>query len=467
MTVADIWTVMPLLILACGSLMILLLGPVAPGRYGTKVGVVVSLGAALWALQTPPATLAPTLGLAATPFARGFTVFFTLVTAAVLVLADGYNARQGIRGEEFPATVLFAAFGMTILSSSVNLLTFFLGLEALTFAFYILVAIDLGRPASAEAGLKYLLMGAVSAAFLAFGIALIYTGCGSLAIDTAMRASGGNNLLAKAGWGVLLIGLAFKASLVPAHLWTPDVYQGAPTPVTAYLAAASKGAAIVALLLLLTRLDSTEFLRIPLGGLALLSMVVGNLAALRQENIKRLLAYSSIGHMGYVALALMAGKSGGYEAAVFYVAAYGAMTIAAFGALTVMGAADSAERVDDLQGMGYHSPFAAGVLTLSLFGLAGIPPTAGFAGKFLIFAAALRGGEYGLAIAGIITAAVSVYFYLRVVIALYMGNKPSIPLSPFASPYPTAVTLFIASAVILYLGIFPESMLLLFVKVLH
>ena len=162
------------------------------------------------------------------PFARFFTIFFALTTAAVLVLAERYNSRHGIAGEEFPATVLFAAFGMVTLSASVNLLTFFLGLEALTFAFYILVAIDLNRSASAEAGLKYLLLGAVAAAFLAFGIALIYTGSGSLAIDAAMRASAGDNLLVRAGWGIMLIGLAFKASLVPAHLWTPDVYQGAP-----------------------------------------------------------------------------------------------------------------------------------------------------------------------------------------------------------------------------------------------
>ncbi|TWJ18879.1 NADH-quinone oxidoreductase subunit N [Geobacter argillaceus] len=466
MTIADLWILMPLLLLAGGSLLILLLGAIVPGRYTTTVGVAVTLGAALWAVQSPPALLAPNLGLAATPFARFFTIFFSLTTATVLVLADRYNSRHGIAGEEFPATMLFAAFGMVTLSASVNFLTFFLGLEALTFAFYILVAIDLNRPASAEAGLKYLLLGAVAAAFIAFGIALIYTGSGSLAIDTAMRAAAGDNLLVRSGWGIMLIGLAFKASLVPAHLWTPDVYQGAPTPVTAFLAAASKGAAVVALLLLLTRLDTADFLRIPLGGLALLSMVVGNLAALRQENVKRLLAYSSIGQMGYVALALLAGKSGGYEASAFYAVAYGAMTITAFGALTVLDEGGSVERVDDLRGMGYKSPFAAGVLALALFSLAGIPPTAGFTGKFLIFAAVLRAGEFGLAVAGMLTAAVSVYFYLRVVVSLYLQPRNDSFTVPAATATESTVLALVSSLIVL-LGVLPGGMLELAAKILR
>jgi NADH-quinone oxidoreductase subunit N len=187
-------------------------------------------------------------------------------------------------------------------------------------------------------------------------------------------------------------------------------------------------------------------------------MVVGNLAALRQDNLKRLLAYSSVGQLGYVALALMAGRSGGYEAAVFYALAYGAMTIAAFGALTVMDNSGSVEYIDDLKGIGYHSPFAAGVLSLSLFSLAGIPPTAGFTGKFLIFASALRAGEYGLAIAGILTAAVSVYFYLRVVVSLYLHavKAPGHILRPTAAE--TAL-LGLAAMLIVLLGVAPGALL--------
>ncbi|HEY5973700.1 MAG TPA: NADH-quinone oxidoreductase subunit N, partial [Geobacteraceae bacterium] len=408
MTTTDLWILLPLLILACGALLVLLLGAIVPGRYGTWVGVACCAGAVLCSLQPPPVVASTALGLAATPFARFATIFFCLAAGATLLISHDYTHRQGIVGEEYPATILFAAFGMTALAAATNLLIFFLGLEALTFAFYILVAIDLHRATAAEAGVKYLLMGAVAAAFTAFGIALIYCGTGTLEIAVAMGATtagDAKNSLAVAGWGLLLAGLAFKVSLVPAHLWTPDVYQGAPTPITGFLASASKGAAIVALLLLIPRLPDPTFLRPLLWGLALLSMFVGNLAALRQQDLKRLLAYSSIAQMGYVALAILSGANG-YRAAAFYMVAYGAMTVLAFGALALL-ESDGVAAVGDLRGLGYQRPLAGGLLALAMFALAGIPPTAGFTGKFLIFAAALKAGEYPLAIMGILTAAAS------------------------------------------------------------
>ena len=322
MTIADLWILLPLLALTAGALLVLLLGAVVPGRYGTAVGVVACLAAALWTLLTPPLAVAPNLGLSFTPFARFFTGLFTLTGAATLLLSHDYTARRGITGEEYPATVLFAAFGMATVAASVNFLTLFLGLEALTFAFYFLVACDRNRGASAEAGLKYLLLGAVSAALLAFGIALFYAATGSLEI-VALHGSAGNPLVL-AGWGLVLAGLAFKVSLVPAHLWTPDVYQGAPLPVTAFLATGSKGASFVALLISLEG-GGPAPVRPLLGGLALFSMVVGNLAALRQENLKRLLAYSSIAQMGYVALALLVGTPRGYSAVAFYLVEIGVL----------------------------------------------------------------------------------------------------------------------------------------------
>src|SRR6266567_455046 len=250
MTIADIWSIMPIMILAAGALVVLLLGAVAPGRYGTAIGVVTLLGAAIWCVQLPPQIAVPTLGVALTPFARFFTVLFSLTAAIVLLLSHDYNERRSIRGEEYPATILFAVFGMAVLSASTNFLPLFLGLEGLTFAFYFLVAIDRERPESGEAGLKYLLMGAV-----------------------------------------------------------------------------------VFLLILLPAAGTGEALRIPLWWLAFLSMVVGNLAALRQKNLKRMLAYSAIAQMGYVTLALLSGTGGGYGAAAFYVVAYTAMNLSAFGAV--------------------------------------------------------------------------------------------------------------------------------------
>lgn len=462
MTAADLWILMPLFFLACGALLILLVGAFTSARYGTWIGVLATLASACWVLREPPLLLASQLGLAATPFARFFTVLFCLTAAAVLLLSHSHNERCGIRGEEYPATVLFAAFGMSVLAASVNLLTLFLGLEALSFAFYILTAIDRERPQSAEAGLKYLLMGATAAAFVAFGIALLYTGTGTLAIAGAVNPLGQTgvlNPLVVAGWGFILIGLAFKVSLVPAHLWTPDVYQGAPAPVTAFLSTGSKAAAFAAFLLLLPAMGTgLPFLHGPLWWLCLLSMVVGNLAALRQHNLKRMLAYSSIAQMGYVALALVAGSLEGFRAVAFYLVVYTVTNLTAFGAIASLTGECGMDEIEDCRCIGRTRPFRGGVLAVALFSLAGIPPTAGFMGKFTIFAAALRGGETALAIVGIVMAAISVYYYLRVVAVLYSAEgdrKISFP----ALSAPEILALAVTTFLILLFGVFPGALL--------
>ena len=219
---------------------------------------------------------------------------------------------------------------------------------------------------------------------------------------------------------LVMCGVGFKISAAPFHLWTPDAYEGAPAPVVAFLSTASKGAAIVFLLLLLPYGKGFSLLHTPLWWLSLFSMLLGNLAALLQTNLKRMLAYSSIAQMGYVALALLTGSSEGSSAVVFYLVVYTAMNLAAFGAVASLTGAAGMEAVADYRGLGYSRPFQAGVLALAMFALAGIPPTAGFIGKFFIFYAAVRGGELPLAIIGILTAAISAYYYLRVVVNLYM-----------------------------------------------
>jgi len=460
MTTTDLFIALPLLLLALGALLTLLLGAVTrDDTVGTIIGVAVTLAAALWLLQTPPATSAPTLGLAAGTVPRLFGVAFSLLATAVLCLSAGYNRARGISGEEYPATVLFTAFGMLALASATNLLTLFLGLEAMSFGFYILVAIDLQRPTSGETGLKYLLPGALSAAFIAFGLALLYCVSGTLAIHEVMQVTLTTNPdpIALAGWGCLLAGIAFKLSLAPAHLWTPDVYQGAPAPVTAFLSAGSKGAAILLLLLLLPQGADTSALRVPLWTLALLSLLVGNLAALLQSRVRRMLAYSSIAQMGYVVIALLPGTADGYQAAAYYALAYGIISLAAFGAIVVLERNGCGEDLAAYHGLGGQQPFASGVLTLALLALAGIPPTAGFTGKFLIFAATLRAGEIALAVSGILLAAVSIYYYLRVVVALYF--KESLREGD-AGPHPLEyLTLTVAAAAILLLGLWPGTLL--------
>jgi NADH-quinone oxidoreductase subunit N len=405
-------------------------------------------------MSVEPQTSPANLGIALSDFARFFVVAFVAMAAAVLLLSHEYVRRHRLDGEEYPATVLFGTFGLAVLASATNLLTLYLGLEALTFAFYILVAYDRRRPDSAEAGLKYLLLGAVSTAFTTFGLALLYAASGSLELTQALRLATGGSL-ALAGWGFLLAGLAFKVSLVPAHLWTPDVYQGAPTPVASFLAAGSKGGAVVALLLLLAGVGGLGPLRLPLWGLAAITMTVGNLAALRQVSLRRLLAYSSIAQMGYVVLALLGGIAG-FEAAAFYVVAYGVMTLAAFGALTSLEGAGRLDLLADLRGLGYVRPFPAAVLALAMFALAGIPPTVGFTGKFAIFFAAIRAGEVSLAIIGILSAAVAAYYYRRVVVQLYQVDGEKVGGAVRGRDLGECLVMLVSSAAILVLGVFPD-----------
>lgn len=463
MTTTDLHIALPMLLLASGALSALLIGAMTrKDAIGTGIGVACTLGAALWFMQTPPAVVAPMLGLSAGGMSRLFGGFFCLLAAGMLCLSHGYNQKRGISGEEYPATVLFTTFGMLALVSATNLLTLFLGLEAMSFGFYILVAIDLKRATSGETGLKYLLPGALSAAFLAFGIALLYCVSGTFAIHEAVQltlTSGRPNPIALFGWGFILAGIAFKLSLAPAHLWTPDVYQGAPAPVTTFLSAGSKGATIVLLLMLLPQAVDTTMLRIPLWGVALTSMLVGNLAALLQNRVRRLLAYSSIAQMGYVVVAIISGRAGGYQAAAYYAIAYGIMSLAAFGALAVLERNGCGETIDDYRGLGSRQPFAAGVLAMALFSLAGIPPTVGFTGKFLIFAAAIRSGEISLAVIGVLLAAVSVFYYLRIVVALYMQPMVIEGKEGTKTAVLEMIVLLSAVAALLLTGLFPSYLL--------
>jgi NADH-quinone oxidoreductase subunit N len=468
MTVSDIYTLMPLLIICCGALVVLLSGAMVPGRYGTAISILVSLAAGLWAVMSPQID-APTMGILLSPFARFLIPLFSGAAICSLLLSHDFNVRKGLGGEEYPATMLFALFGMTVIVCAVNLLTLVLGLEALSFSFYILVAYDRDCDISSEAGLKYLLLGSIAAAFMVFGIALIFAGCGTMQIGPALSGIGEGGIpnLVTAGWGFLLLGLAFKVSLVPMHLWTPDVYQGGPTPVIAFLATASKGAALAAFLILLRGVSGLTFLHTPLQALCLLSMAVGNLAALRQKNLKRMLAYSSVAQMGYVTLALLTGSGDGFAAVMLYIIVYTAMNLAAFGAIaSLSGSGRQMEEVADYRGIGYRRPLQGGVLAIAMLALAGIPPTAGFVGKFFIFYSAIRGNEIPLAIFGILTAAVSVYFYLRVVVNLYMRPEEA-PTDPHQASPPESIVLVVSSLAVLIIGVWPQPLLEMIDKVLR
>lgn len=456
MTSVDLMPLMPLIILAAGCVLCLLAGAVRPGFYLYWAASAVICAALLWSVLVPAEAVMP--GLAVTRFSRACSAFLYATGLVALLLASGYNRRRGIEGEEYPATLLFALVGMGATCAASNLLMLFLGLEAFTFAFYILVAVERGSGRGGEAGLKYLLNGTLSAAVLGMGMALVYAACGTLKLAELASAASTSDPLLPGGLGLILLGLAFKLSLVPAHLWTPDVYQGAPAPVTALLSTASKGATTVALLLLFPLLHGWQGGHDLLWLLALFSMLTGNLAALRQSSIKRMLAWSSIGQMGYVALAFVAFPADGDRAALFYAVAYAMAGLAAFGAVAVLSDASDRDDIDGYRGLGYRNPLAGTALTLALFSLAGIPPTAGFMAKFAVFSAALRAGEVFLALVGIAAALVAVFFYLRVVVVMYM--KVSVePPEAHSLSMPEMLALVIPSVVILLLGVYPQPLL--------
>ncbi|QWV93501.1 NADH-quinone oxidoreductase subunit N [Geomonas oryzisoli] len=456
MTLVDLYAIMPIVITACAALFVLLCGPLLLSASLTAIGVTASAAAGVWAALSTPTSTQAVAGLAFTPLARFLIPVFCFAAAVTLLLSHSYNERRGIKGEEFPATVLFALFALCVLPCATNMLILFLALESVSFAFYILVSMDLNRADSGEAGLKYLLMGAVAAAFTAFGFALLFTGSGTLELSGAL-ARPDNRAIISAGWGVILVGIAFKLSLVPGHLWTPDVYQGAPAPVSAFLSTSSKVAAAALLLMLLALLPPMVELRVPLAALSVLSMVLGNLAALLQQNIKRMLAYSSVAHMGYLSLALLSGSRDGYAAVLLYGAVYTAMNLAAFGAISALSVDEERELITDYAGLGFTAPLRGGVLALAMISLAGIPPAAGFIGKFFIFYSAIKGGAIALAIIGILSAAASAYFYLRVVAQLYMhrGEAPA----PRAVSLAEGLALCLTSVMILVVGIYPGPLL--------
>jgi len=455
---------MPLIILTAGCVFCLLAGAVRPGFYLYWAAIAVACAALLWGVFVPAEAAMP--GLAVTRFSRTCSTFLYTTGIVALLLAAGYNRRRGIEGEEYPATLLFALVGMGATCSATNLLMLFLGLEAFTFAFYILVAVERGSGRGGEAGLKYLLNGTLSAAVLGMGMALMYAGCGTLKMAELASAANAPDPLLPAGLVLILLGLAFKLSLVPAHLWTPDVYQGAPAPVTALLSTASKGAAIVALLLLFPLLHAWQGGYDLLWILALLSMLAGNLAALLQSSIKRMLAWSSIGQMGYVALAFVAYPAGGDRAALFYAVAYASAGLAAFGAVAVLSDESERDDIDGYRGLGYRSPLAGAALALAMFSLAGIPPTAGFMAKFAVFSAALRAGEVSLALAGIASALVAVFFYLRVVVVLYMKTSAEQSAVLRTPGLAEILGLGIPSVAIVLLGVYPQPLLALLIKIL-
>jgi NADH-quinone oxidoreductase subunit N len=413
----------------------------------------------------------------------GFGVFLggvvVVATVLALLLSVSYIERERLEGAEYLSLVLLSATGMLAMTTANDLVIVFLALEILSIPLYVLAAFDRRRLASQEAGIKYFVLGAFSSAVFLYGVALVYGATGTTSLTGMSRFLAANTLLDEGvlliGLGLLLVGLGFKVAAVPFHMWTPDVYQGAPTPVTAFMSSATKVAGFAALL----RVFQVSFplfrndWRPAVGALAILSLALGSIAAVVQNDVKRMLAYSSIAHAGYILIGFAAAavadggaSARGLQSALFYLLVYAFMTIGAFAVVTMVARSshDARHTLSEYRGLAAQRPALAALLAFFLLAQAGVPFTGGFVAKLQVFAAAVDAREYYLAIAGVVAAVVAAFFYLRVVVTMYTGgDEPAEAAEPGRRPLrvdpPAAVVLGATAAFTLVLGILPGAFL--------
>ncbi len=393
-----------------------------------------------------------------------FSVFFhflvTTVTAVVILTSYEYMEVQQIRAGEYYGLILFGAVGMCLMSSAVELVLIFIALEISSISTYILAGFRRRAAISSEASVKYFLLGSFATAFFLYGIALMFGATGSTSVSAISQVlrSGSIPVLAYAGIALMFVGLGFKVAAAPFHIWTPDVYEGAPSPVVGFMSTAPKAAVFAVLLRIMFQANAPGRLWL-IWVTAALSMTLGNLGALVQDNVKRLLAYSSIAHAGYLLVAFAALPSNGIPAAMFYAASYAAMNVGAFAVVSHF--ASAGERyvtLEDYSGLGRRSPLLAATLTIFLLSLIGIPITGGFFAKFYVFSAALQANLVGLVIIGVLNSAVGAYYYLRVMVVMYMREpREEAPLPPVPIGLRTALTLTVFATI--YLGILPGRVL--------
>jgi NADH-quinone oxidoreductase subunit N len=391
------------------------------------------------------------------------TFLFLIATAFVMLTGMKYISLQNANFGEFYALLLLALSGMMIMVSTVNFLVIFLGLEVLSVSSYALAGLKRKDEKSSEAAIKYFLMGSFASAFLVFGLALLYGAAHEIAIPEIVgyfSSDAEGQVIALVGLGLVIIGFAFKIALVPFHMWTPDVYEGAPTPVTAFFSVGPKSVGFAVLLRLFATYWNGGFRSDMIHGLlwaiAVLTMLLGNLIALRQKNVKRMLAYSSIAHAGYILVAILARESAGL---VFYLASYLFMNIGAFSALMALSKKDKEYlELDDFSGIGFQYPWIGATFAVFLFSLAGFPPTAGFLAKFYVFSAAVRQGLVPLVIIGVLASLISVFYYLRVIVYMYM-RQPEREIDIVMENPALFLVLFLCLYGVLQLGIFPGNVL--------
>ena len=468
----DALRILPEIILTVAGVLVMVVDAMLPRPSSRKslgwlavLGALAALAASFWQYQLPPGTAY--FGVVQTD---AFSVFFHvliagIVMASLLITLDAVTPHTEGLGELF-ALMLFGAVGMMLMSSAVELLLVFIALEISSISTYIMAGFRRKSAKSPESALKYFLLGSFATAFFLYGIALIFGATGTTRIDAIAAAIAGRNpssALLYVGLAMIVVGLGFKVSAAPFHVWTPDVYEGAPSPVVALMSTGPKAAAFAVLLrIAYGALPQLHADWVPiLWWLAVISMTVGNLGALRQQNVKRMLAYSSIAHAGYILVAFTALSPDGIAAASFYAVSYAAMNVGVFAIVSHAGGYDDhLTLIEDYRGLAYRSPLLGGAMAFFLISLIGIPFTGGFFGKFYVFSAALHSGLVWLTIIGLINSGIAAYYYLRVVVALYARPAEASPVMAVERPSaPLLIAIFLTAVVTLILGIAPGSVL--------
>src|SRR5438477_9747893 len=461
--------ILPELVLSLWGMVVMVVEPLLPARGSHKslgifafTGTLVAMGTSFYQANYPGSGWFNMIRV--DEFSVFFHVLICAISAVVILASFEYLDAQQIRGGEYYGLILFGTVGMVLMSSAVELVLIFIALEISSISTYILAGFRRRAATSAESSIKYFLLGSFATAFFLYGVALMFGATGSTNIDAISAAlnSGQVPLLAYVAMALMFVGLGFKVAAAPFHIWTPDVYEGAPAPVVGFMSTAPKAAAFAVLLRVVFVINAPGRFGL-LWVAAALSMTLGNVGALVQTNVKRLLAYSSIAHAGYLLMAFaMTGSDdsvGGISAAMFYTAAYAAMNVGAFAVVSHF--ANAGERyvnLEDYEGLGRSSPLLAATLTIFLLSLIGIPITGGFFAKFYVFSAALRADLVWLTLIGVVNSAIGAYYYLRIIVVMYMReSRKQVPVAPVSFSLATALALSVFAT--LYLGILPNRIL--------